>query len=79
MMQVGVMRVAVHQRRMAVPMGMRLARRRRRVMLVAVMLVMDVAMLMLHRAVDVKMLVPFRDMEPKSERHQAAGGRQLRR
>lgn len=60
MMQIRVMRMFVTQRRVAVPMRMRLGHRA--VMDMAVVVVMAVEMIMLKRIVLMVMLVAFRQM-----------------
>ena len=77
-MQIGIVRMAMHERRVGMPMRMRLARGRVGVV-VLVMFVMKVAMLVLDRLVRMIMLVPLGEMQPKSERHQTAGDQQLQR
>ena len=59
MMQVGIMRVLVAQGRMVVPVRVWLAGRVVRAMCVLVVLVVDVAMLMIHRFVQMLVLMPL--------------------
>jgi hypothetical protein len=61
-MQVGVMRMGVAQRRVAVPMRMRFADRP--VMRVPVMRVVPMAVLMFERLVRMLVLVAFGEMQP---------------
>ena len=69
-MQVGIMRVLVHHRRVAVRMGVRFARRIGRRVRVPVVLVVRVPVLVLHRFVDVLVIVALGDMEPDADNHQ---------
>src|SRR6267378_3141274 len=69
-MQVGIVRVTVHQARVAVRMVVRLAAVPGEIMFVPMMFIVQVGMGMLDRPVDVPVLVPLRDMEPYAERHQ---------
>jgi hypothetical protein len=64
MMQVGIMGMAMHQRRVPVRVGVRFARRRIGSVLLLVMLVMAMSMLMLHPFVGVLVLVSLGDMQP---------------
>jgi len=61
-MQVGVMRMGVAQRRMAVPMGMRFACRP--IMRVPMMYVVPMAVLVLESLVLMLMVVAFGEMQP---------------
>ena len=61
-MQVGVMRMGVAQRRVAVPMRMRLADRP--VMRVPVMRIVPMAVLVFERLVRMLVLVAFGEMHP---------------
>ena len=61
-MQVGIMRMGVAQRRVSVPMRMRFADRP--LMRVPVVRVMSVAVLVLERLVRMLMLVTFGQMHP---------------
>jgi hypothetical protein len=66
-MQVGVMRMGVMQRRMAVPMRMRLIDRTVMhvpIVRVLVVLVMAMAVLVLERLVPMLVVVPFGEMHP---------------
>jgi hypothetical protein len=58
-MQIGAVGVCVDERVVAVPMRVRLARRIVRRVRVAMVLVVDVAVLVLHRLVHVAMRVPL--------------------
>ena len=75
-MQVGVMRMPVSQLLMAVPVGMRFAWRVDINMDVAMMLVVQMAMLVLDRLVNVVVLMPFGQMQPEANGHQHTGGEQ---
>src|ERR1700739_233350 len=68
MMEIGIMRVAMHQPHMNMRMGMRLAR--------AMMRVVNMTMLMLDPLMHMLVLVPLREMEVEAKRHQRAGGNQ---
>jgi hypothetical protein len=63
-MQVGIVRVTVHQALVAVRMAVRLAAVPGEVMFVLMVLIMHVDMSVLDRLVDVPVLVPLGDMEP---------------
>ena len=69
-MQVGIVRVTVHQALMAVRMAVRLAAVKTEIVFVLMMLIVHVDMGMLERPVGVPVLVPLGDMEPYAERHQ---------
>ena len=64
MMQVGVMRVAMDQRRVAMPMAVRFRGVDAGGVHVLVMGVVPMAVLMLQRVVGMLMLVPFGQMQP---------------
>jgi hypothetical protein len=76
-MDVRVVRMPVSKRFMPVPVRMRLGHRR--VVHMAMMFVVDVAMLVLDRLVCVVMGMTFGQMQPDAERHQQARKDQLRR
>ena len=76
MMQVGIVRVLVPRRRVFMPMSVRLARRIVRTVSVLVMQVMDVPMGVSQCAMDVLVFVPFRQVQPKPDRHQNARAQQ---
>lgn len=63
-MQIRVVRVPVYEASMPVPMRMRLARRVSRDMLVLVMLVVVMPMLVLHRLMNMFVLVPLGQVQP---------------
>jgi len=63
-MKVRIVRVAMHERCMSVPMAVGLARRIVRLVLVAMVLVMRMPMLMLHRLVPMLMLVTLGQVQP---------------
>lgn len=77
--QVGIVRVAVDEPRVPVPVRVRLARRIVGAVRVPVVLVMHVRVLVLHRLVHMLVLVPLGEMEPDAEAHEPAGGEQLQR
>ena len=68
MMQIWVMRVFVAQRRVAVPVCMRLGDWA--IVLVVMVIVVGVEMIMLERFMHMIMLVAFRQMQPQAETHQ---------
>ena len=70
MVQVGIMRVPVHHRRVAVPMRMRLSGRIARLVIVLVVLVMDMTVLMFERLVRMVVIVSFDEVEIEADPHQ---------
>lgn len=78
-MQVGKMRVRVNQPGMAVAMRVRLAGRIVRGVVVAVMRVVHVPVLVLHRLMDVLVRVPLGQVQPHARAHEQAGGAELPR
>lgn len=64
MMQIGIMRMAMHERLVPVPMAVRLAGRIVRCMRVLMVLVMRMPVLVLHRIVHVLMFVTLSQMHP---------------
>lgn len=68
--QVGKMTMVVNQRRMVVPVSVRLASRGICAMVVAVVGVVHMPMLMLQRFVNMLMPVIFCQMEIQAHRHQ---------
>ena len=77
MVDVRVMRMLVSKRFMPVPVRMRLGHRA--LVHMAMMVVVDVAVLVLDRLVCMVMGMPFGQMQPDAERHQQASDDQLRR
>ena len=67
--QVGRVCMAVDQRFVPVPMAVRLAAWIVGTMRVLVVLVVDVQMLVLHRLVDVGVLVPLTQVQPNTDGH----------
>lgn len=63
-MQIGIVRMPMHQRRVAMPVGVRLARRCIRPVLVLMMFIMVVPMLMLQHVMGMLVLVPLGQMQP---------------
>lgn len=63
-MQIGIVRMPMHQRRMAMPVGVRLARRCIRPVLVLMMFIMAVPMLMLQDVMGMLVLMPLGQMQP---------------
>jgi hypothetical protein len=78
-MQVGIVRVAVHQARVAVRMAVGLAAVQTGIVFVMMMLIVHVDVGMLDQPVHVPVLVPLGDMEPYAERHQGRGDPEQRR
>ena len=76
-MQVGVVRMAMHQGRVPMQMRVRLARWVFRTVAMLVMRVVSVPVLVLHRFVNVLMLMSFGQMEPQAQRHQPTGQQQF--
>src|SRR4051794_22750645 len=76
--QVGIVRMFMPQRLMAVPVGMRL-RRAQSFMRVLMVLVMHMSVLMFQKLMLMFMLVPFRKVQPHTESHQHSGDYQVRR
>ena len=79
MMQVRVVRVPMHQALVAVPMAVRLARWIGFSMRVSVVLVVDVAMVVLQRPVNMLVLVPLGQMQPETNGHECASAEQSKR
>ena len=71
MMQVGVVRVAVAQGLMPMPVRMRFAHRS--IMVMLMMCVMNMKMIMLQSFVNVLVVVPFCQMEIEPQGHQHTG------
>jgi hypothetical protein len=76
-MQIGEVRMPMHQRQVPMQMRVRLARRVVRTVAMLVMLVVGVPVLVLHRFVNMLMLMSFGEMEPQAQRHQPAGQQQF--
>lgn len=72
MMQIGVMRMPVHQRGVPVPMAVRLARGVGRRMPMPVVFVVGVPVLMLDRCVRMLVLMTLAQVQPQTDCHQAA-------
>src|SRR5262245_62219794 len=73
-MQIGVVGMGVGQGVMLVRMGMRLLAVPGEGMLVPVMLVVDMFVLVRQRLVDVRVTMPFADVQPDAEAHQRCRG-----
>lgn len=71
--QIRIMRMAVDEARMLVPVRMRLGPRIR-AMLMLVVRVMDMEMFVLHRLVGMFVHVLLGQMQPQADRHQHAAG-----
>jgi hypothetical protein len=69
MMEVRVVRMPVHDADVPMPMSMRFAGRVAGAMRVLMMLVVTMPVFMLHRLVNVLVLVSFRQMQPQPEPH----------
>lgn len=67
---VGVVRMAVHQRLVPMPVGVRLTYRVLRVVRVPVVLVVHVQVLVLHPLVVMLVLVALGDVQPNAHRHE---------
>ena len=63
-MQIGIVRMPMHQRLMAMPVHMRLTERHVWPMYVPMMRVVAVAVLVLYRFVRMLMVVPLGEMQP---------------
>ena len=79
MVQIRVVRMPVHQWCMTMPVRMRLAGRVGRRMIVLMVRIVTMAMLVLHRFMNVVMLVLLGQMKPEPEAHQAARNNELYR
>jgi hypothetical protein len=77
-MQVGIMRVLVHDRQMAMSMRVWFYRRIAQAVRVLVVLIMHMAMLVFERLVRVLVLMPLGEMQVDPDRHQHAGSNELR-
>ena len=77
-MEVGIVRVFVPKGRVVMPVGVRLAGRIVGAVGVLVMLVVDVAMLMVHRLMQVVVFVLLGQMQIDAQRHEDGGGGELR-
>src|SRR5579862_5218351 len=73
MVEIGIMRVAMSEPCMGMGMAVRLARRVAGLMHMAMMSVVNVAVLMRKRLVVMRMLVVLGEMEIEPDRHQHAG------
>jgi len=79
MVQVGIMRMAVHKRRVPMPMCVRLAGWIAQDMFMLMVRIVPMPVLVLHRFVCMLMLVLLGQMHPETESHQAAGDDKLHR
>ena len=75
-MQIGVVRMRMHERCMAMRVGMRFGAVPR-VVRMPVMFVMDMRMAVLLRRMPMQMLVAFREMQPHASSHQQTGSDEL--
>lgn len=73
------MRMSVYQALMAVPVAVRFPRRIGRGVEVPVVLIVDVAVLMLHRLVNMLVLMPLGQMQPQASGHQHTSAEQPNR
>lgn len=76
MVQVGVMRVAVHHGSMAMPVGVPRVRHFALGMRMLVMVIVHVAVLVLDQLMRVLVAVPFRQVQIEADGHQRRGGDQ---
>ncbi|MDE2464118.1 MAG: hypothetical protein KGO02_10435, partial [Alphaproteobacteria bacterium] len=72
-MQIRKMWVGVYERGMAVTMAMRLSSRIIGCVRMLVMFIMQMAMFVFYRIVDVLMLMPFDKMQIKTNTHEGSG------
>ncbi len=70
MMRVRIMRMCVGERNVLVPVGVRFAGRVTGRMPVPMMLVVNMPVLVIERVMDVRVLVPFDEMQANAESHQ---------
>jgi len=77
--KVGIVGMAMHEGRMAMPMRMQVAGRIGRCVHMLVMSVVPVPMLVLQRFMDVLVFVLLGQVQPQAEPHQAAGDDELHR
>ena len=78
-MQVGIMRVLVHHRRVTMRVGVRLAGRVAGAMRVPVMFIVDMPVLVLHGGVGVLVLVALGEMQIEPDPHQRRRCEQAKR
>jgi hypothetical protein len=71
--QVGIVRVVVNEPRMAMPVCVRLGWRIIRIVDVLVVLIVHVRVLVLHRLMNVLVLVPLSEVKPDAQTHERAG------
>ena len=71
-MQVRVMRMPVHERRMTVPMHMRLSGRHVGPVVMSMVLVVPMPVLVFHRVMNVLVIVLLDQVQPEPEAHQTA-------
>ena len=72
MVNVGIVRMPVHHRRVPVPVAVRLAGRCTWIVSMLVVGVVAVAVLVLQRFMGVLVLMPLGEMQPEAERHKEA-------
>ena len=77
MMEVRVVWMPVDQADVPMPMSVRLAGRVAGAVRVLMMLVVPMPVFMVHRLVNVLVLVPLGQMQPEAEAHQTASNEQL--
>ena len=70
MVQVGIMRVPMRERFMAMPMRVRFSRRRAGRMRVLMMLIMHMPVFVLHGLVRMVMVMTLGEVQPQPGRHQ---------
>ena len=79
MMKIGVVRVAMYHVNVPVPVSMWFPGRVGHGMLMLVMNIVTMPMLMIERLVKMFVLVPFSQVQPQANTHQAARENQLHR
>ena len=76
MMQIRIVRMPMAHRLVAVPRRVRFSDRS--VVGMPMVVIMDMSMFVFERLMEVFVLVPFGEVHPEADRHQDAGGGQLR-
>ena len=79
MMQVRIVRMLVHDRRVPMPVRVRFARRVPGRMVMPMVLVMGMPVFMLRGRVGVLVLMPLGQMQEEPDRHERGGERELHR
>ena len=73
MVKVGIVWMTMHEARMAMPVRMRLARWIGRDVLMTMVRVVTMPVFVLHRLVDVLVIVPLGQVQPEAQTHEDAG------